>query len=131
MNKNKSIWEFLDSQATEEVKKYIDTHKDYIKSKQKDIDSLACYFCRKNKERLFLYLIEQKACDFPTIRKGDCDPYNCNFLCNTFEVEGMTAKEIEEDKEFQEGIKNLIEEVFIKEIKQIIEEHKDELDKLS
>lgn len=98
MNKNKSIWDFLDSQTTREVKKYIDTHKDYIKSKQNDVDSLACHFCRENEEKFFKYLIKQKVCDFPTIRKKECDPYNCNFLCNTFCVEGMTAKELAEEE---------------------------------
>ncbi len=117
---NKSIWEFLDSQTTKEVKNYIDTHENYIKSKQNDIDNLACHFCKRNEKILFEYLIEKGICDSPTMKKS-CEPDNCNFFCSTLVVDGMTAKQIEEEENLK----------FIKEIEQIMEEHKDEFDKLS
>ena len=114
---NKSIWEFLDSQTTKEVKNYIDTHKDYIKSKQNDVDSLACHFCRKNEEKLFVYLIENEICDSSTMKES-CETDNCNFLCGTLVIENKTEKKLKEEE-------------FRKEIEQIIKEHKDEFDKLS
>lgn len=109
---NKSIWDFLDSQTTREVRRYINTHKDYIRSKQNNIDSLACHFCRRNEDRFFLYLIQNQICDFPK-RKESCDPHDgCEFFCCIFDVEGMTAKEIEEDEDLKKALEDFIKQEY-------------------
>ena len=116
---SKSIWDFLDSQTTMEVKEYINKNKKFIKMTQGSRFNLACHFCKKKEEKLFEYLIENKICNVPT-REESCEPDNCNFFCEILVINGKTTKQIKEEdfKKFKE------------QIEKIIEEHKEELDRL-